>query len=321
MSENTPPFTVSSKSINLVAEICTRLVSIGTYGESIPPRLRRENRIKSIQSSLAIENNNLTLDEVTDVVDGKRVVGNARDILEVKNAFECYELLNGLNPCELKDLLRIHRLMMKGLQTDAGQLRSVRVGVFAGKTLIHSAPPPELVPGLISDLMSWLESSEDHPLIKSSVFHYEFERIHPFTDGNGRTGRFWHTLILSKWHEEFSWIPIETVVRERQNEYYSALAESNKRNNSEPFIDFMLESILMTVNGMIAPHATDEPGLSDTEAKVLGMIRIGTFGNIDNASNALGVSERTVIRALDSLREKNLIVREGSRKSGVWRAL
>ena len=169
--------------------------------------------------------------------------------------------------------------------------------------------------------MSWLESSEDHPLIKSSVFHYEFERIHPFTDGNGRTGRFWHTLILSKWHEEFSWIPIETVVRERQNEYYSALAESNIRNNSEPFIDFMLESILMTVNGMIAPHATNEPGLSDTEAKVLGMIRIGTFGNIDNASNALGVSERTVIRALDSLREKNLIVREGSRKSGVWRAL
>ena len=109
---------------------------------------------------------------------------------------------------------------MKGLQTDAGQLRSVRVGVFAGKTLIHSAPPPELVPGLMSDLMSWLESSEDHPLIKSSVFHYEFERIHPFSDGNGRTGRFWHTLILSKWHEEFSWIPIETVVRERQNEYY-----------------------------------------------------------------------------------------------------
>ena len=228
MSENTPPFTVSSKSINLVAEICTRLVSIGTYGESIPPRLRRENRIKSIQSSLAIENNNLTLDEVTDVVDGKRVVGNARDILEVKNAFECYELLNGLNPCELKDLLRIHRLMMKGLQTDAGQLRSVRVG-------------PELVPGLMSDLMSWLESSEDHPLIKSSVFHYEFERIHPFSDGNGRTGRFWHILILSKWHEEFSWIPIETVVRERQNEYYSALAESagvhpdgGKRHDSAP---------------------------------------------------------------------------------------
>ena len=151
--------------------------------------------------------------------------------------------------------------------------------------------------------------------------HIEFERIHPFTDGNGRTGRFWHTLILSRWHEEFSWIPIETVVRERQNEYYSALAESNKRNNSEPFIDFMLESILVAVNGMIAPHATDEPGLSDTEAKVLGMIRIGTFGNVDNASNALGVSERTVIRALDSLREKNLIVREGSRKSGVWRAL
>lgn len=189
------------------------------------------------------------------------------------------------------------------------------------KNLIRSAPPPELVPDLMSDLMSWLESSEDHPLIKSSVFHYEFERIYPFSDGNGRTGRLWHTLIFSKWHEEFSWIPIETVVRERQNEYYSALAESNKRNNSEPFIDFMLESILMAVNGMIAPHATDEPGLSDTEAKVLGMIRIGTFGNVDNASNALGVSERTVIRALDSLREKNLIVREGSRKSGVWRAL
>ena len=320
MSEYAPPFTVSSKSINLVADICTRLVSIGTYGEPIPPRLRRENRIKSIQSSLAIENNSLTLDEVTDVLDGKMVIGDAHDILEVKNAFECYELLDELDPCSLKDLLRVHGLMMKGLQTDAGRIRNVRVGVFAGKKLIHSAPPPELVPGLITDLLSWLESSEDHPLIKSCVFHYEFERIHPFSDGNGRTGRLWHTLILSKWHEEFSWIPIETVVRRRQDEYYAALAKSNEKGNSGPFIDFMLESILMAVNSMIAPHATDAPGLSDTEARILGMIRIGTFGNVENASETLGVSERTVLRALDSLREKGLIIREGSRKSGAWRA-
>ena len=321
MSGYTPPFTVSSKSINLLADICTRLASIRSYGVPFPPRLRHENRIRSIQSSLAIENNSLSLDEVTDVLEGKRVIGDARDIIEVKNAFECYELLGELNPYDLRDLLRIHGLMMKGLQNDAGQLRHVRVGVFAGRDMIHSAPLPELVPGLVSDLMSWLESSEDHPLIKSCVFHYEFERIHPFSDGNGRTGRLWHTLILSKWHKEFSWIPIETVVRKRQDEYYAALSFSNERGDSEPFIDFMLESILMAVNDMVLPHVTDVPGLNNNESRVLGMIRMGTFGNVSDASESLGLSERTILRVLDSLREKNLIVREGSNKTGVWRAL
>lgn len=321
MDGYTPPFTVSSKSINLVADICTRLVSIGIYGEPIPPSLRRGNRIRSIQSSLAIENNSLTLDEVTDVIDGKRVLGSPREILEVKNAFECYAIIDELDPCSLKDLLRTHGIMMNGLQDDAGQLRHVRVGVFAGRTIVHSAPPPELVPGLMSDLMSWLESSGDHPLIKSCVFHYEFERIHPFSDGNGRTGRLWHTLILSKWHEEFSWIPIETMVRRRQDEYYEAIAASNDKGDSEPFIEFMLESILAAIDDMISQHITDVPGLSGIEARILGMIRMGTFGNTNGASKALGISERTVQRALDSLKEKNLIVREGSRKAGAWRAL
>ena len=173
----------------------------------------------------------------------------------------------------------------------------------------------------MSDLMSWLESSGDHPLIKSCVFHYEFERIHPFSDGNGRTGRLWHTLILSKWHEEFSWIPIETMVRRRQDEYYEAIAASNDKGDSEPFIEFMLESILAAIDDMVSQHITDAPGLSEIEARVLGMIRMGTFGNINGASKALGISERTVQRALDSLKEKNLIVREGSRKAGAWRAL
>ena len=321
MDGYTPPFTVSSKSINLVADICTRLVSIGIYGEPIPPSLRRGNRIRSIQSSLAIENNSLTLDEVTDVIDGKRVLGSPREILEVKNAFECYAIIDELDPCSLKDLLRTHGIMMNGLQDDAGQLRHVRVGVFADRTIVHSAPPPELVPGLMSDLMSWLESSGDHPLIKSCVFHYEFERIHPFSDGNGRTGRLWHTLILSKWHEEFSWIPIETMVRRRQDEYYEAIAASNDKGDSEPFIEFMLESILAAIDDMVSQHITDVPGLSEIEARVLGMIRMGTFGNTNGASKALGISERTVQRALDSLKEKNLIVREGSKKAGAWRAL
>ena len=176
------------------------------------PVLKRENRIRSIHSSLAIEQNTLTLDQVTDIIDGKRVLGPPQDIREVKKAYEVYEAAASFDPYSVKDLLRAHTMMMDGLVKEAGVFRSGNVGVYAGSQLIHAGTPASFVPGLMEQLLSWMKKSQYHPLIKSCVFHYEFEFIHPFADGNGRMGRLWQSLVLQKWHPIFAWLPIETLV-------------------------------------------------------------------------------------------------------------
>jgi Fic family protein len=213
---------------NLVIEIA-ELTGAMTVSEQLSknPKLRRENRVKSIHSSLAIEQNSLSIDQVSDVIDGKRVLGPPQDIREVKNAYEAYEIMTKLDPYSVKDLLKAHMIMMAGLVKEAGMFRSKGVGVYAGDQLIHAGTPANYVPDLIGQLFDWLKKSKLHPLVKSCIFHYEFEFIHPFADGNGRTGRLWHTLLLAKWKEFFLWLPIESVIRERQDGYYKALNASN----------------------------------------------------------------------------------------------
>ena len=235
---------MTDKMTSLIAEISEQVGRITVLQEGIiSPHLRCENRIRTIHSSLAIEHNSLSLDQVTAILDGKRVLGNPNEIKEVQNAYEAYELMLQLNPASVDDLLKAHKLMMNGLVPENGRFRSGGVGVFDGERLIHMAPPAEFVPEHIHNLFAWYQESRLHPLIKSSVFHYEFEFIHPFADGNGRMGRMWHSLLLGKWKELFFWLPIEELIRSRQQEYYDALGMADKQADSAGFVELMLEII------------------------------------------------------------------------------
>lgn len=239
-----PPYTISDKTVNLISDIAEIITQI-TINDNMSnnPRLRRDNRIRTIHASLAIENNSLSLDQVTDIINGRRILGAPDEICEVKNAFEAYNKLLELNPYSVKDMLLAHKVLMNELTKEAGTFRSSGVGVFAGKQLVHMAPPANQVPYLIKDLVNWAKKAEVHPLIKSSVFHYEFEFIHPFADGNGRMGRMWQTLLLYKWKSLFGWLPIETLIRERQEEYYKVLGECDHSADSGKFVEFILTTV------------------------------------------------------------------------------
>lgn len=243
-----PPYTITDKTVNLISAI-TEIITEITINDNMSnnPRLRRDNRIRTIHASLAIENNSLSLDQVTDIINGKRILGAPDEICEVKNAFEAYNKLLEMNPYSVKDMLLAHKTLMNELTKEAGTFRSGGVGVFAGKQLVHMAPPANQVPYLIKDLVDWAKQAEVHPLIKSSVFHYEFEFIHPFADGNGRMGRMWQTLLLYKWKSLFGWLPIETLIRERQGEYYKVLGECDHSADSGKFIEFLLKAIYDTL--------------------------------------------------------------------------
>ena len=249
MSYN-PPFEVDNKVLTLVADVA-ELAGKVMVSSAIDknPRLRRENRIKTIHGSLAIEHNTLTVEQVTAVLNGKPVLAPPKDIEEVKNAFEIYELLDTLNPCNVDDLLKAHSVLMRGLVEEAGAFRTKPVGVVDSQSgeIVHFGALPGVVPSLTTELLEWIENSEAHPLIKACVFHYEFEVIHPFLDGNGRLGRLWHTLILSKWNPIFAYIPIESMIYKNQQRYYSVINECDQKADSTDFIIFMLEIIKQTL--------------------------------------------------------------------------
>lgn len=243
--EYKPPFSINDNIINLLAKGSELVGQVSVlHKDNISPKLRRENRIKTIHSSLAIEHNSLSLEQVTAVLNGKRILGAPQEIKEVQNAYEAYEIMLSLNPLDIEDLLKAHKLMMNSLVKENGVFRSGGVGVFEGEKLIHAAPSAKFVPQLISDLFEWYEQSTLHVLIKSCIFHYEFEFIHPFADGNGRMGRMWHTLLLSQWNELFAWLPIEELIRERQQEYYDALAVADKKADCTIFVEMMMKIIL-----------------------------------------------------------------------------
>lgn len=260
----TPPFSITDEVLQLVSDISLKLGRMEALTEKqLPsPMLRKENRIRTIHSSLAIENNSLTLKQVTDIVNGKRVLGAPDEIKEVKNAIDAYHLMQTLDAFSQKDLLKAHAAMMHELVHSAGRFRSENVGVFDDKGhCVHMAPPADRVPWLIQDLFEWISTTQTHPLISSCVFHYEFEFIHPFVDGNGRMGRFWQTLLLSHWKPIFAWLPVEDIVRENQEGYYAAIAQSDREANSTPFVAFMLKCLLR----VIEEHEQCESAPSDNE--------------------------------------------------------
>ena len=269
MSYN-PPYDVNNKILELVADV-VELVSKAKINAEIGknPRLRRENRIKTIHGSLAIEHNTLTVEQVTAVVNGKAVLAPPKDIEEVKNAFEIYELLDTLNPYCIDDLLKAHSVLMRGLVDEAGEFRTKSVGIIDSNSgeIVHFGALPNVVPNLTADLLAWLEESDIHPLIKACVFHYEFEVIHPFLDGNGRLGRLWHTLILSKWNPIFAYLPVESMIYKNQKEYYSVINKCDQKANSTDFIVFMLEIIKQTLNEIIG--STCSSGTSQEQVEKL----------------------------------------------------
>lgn len=241
----TPPFEITNNIIHSVAEIAELVGKLTSTAQlSVNPMLRRTNRIQTIHGSLAIEQNTLSLEQVTAVLNGKQVLAPPKDIAEVKNAYEIYEHMDKLNPYSVEDLLSAHGVMTKDLVDEAGVFRSGTVGVVDQEgRILHFGTLPDYVPGLVTELMEWTEHSELHMLIRSCVFHYEFELIHPFSDGNGRIGRLWHTLLLSKWNPIFAWLPVESMIYIHQQEYYDAINTSNNAGSSTAFIEFMLSTI------------------------------------------------------------------------------
>ena len=247
-----PPFDITPKILNLTAEISAMIGRLEGSRLRIPlVDLRRQVDASSIHSSCVIEGNTLTLEQATDVINGKRVIGPKKDILEIKNAHKLYGMINEFNPLQEKDLLRAHKILMEGLVKTAGEFRMTGVVVATQGKVIHTAPPYQRVPELVSQIFDFIDQSKDlHQLITSSIFHYEFEFIHPFEDGNGRTGRFWQTLMLRQTRPAFSLVPIETAIKEHRREYYQAIEKSSREGKSTVFVEFMLSVILEAVLGL-----------------------------------------------------------------------
>lgn len=323
----TPPFEITTEILRLVSEISELLgVLTATLEDNVPsPMLRKANQIKTIHSSLAIEHNSLSLEQVTDVIDGKHVLGAPNEIQEVKNALQAYQLMQQLDAFKENDLLKAHKLMMKDLVDKPGVYRNGSVGVFDGDACIHMAPPAIRVPELMGDLFAWIRSTDIHPLISSSVFHYEFEFIHPFVDGNGRMGRYWQTMLLSKWKALFAWIPVETIIKANQKEYYNAIAISDKQGKSTVFIAFMLRCLHDSLKQYQMEKVADkvtykvaDKKLNPTEEKILKLIDSNPYMTINDICVNLKMSDSGVRKNLAALRAKCVIKRIGANKNGHW---
>jgi len=248
------------------------------------------------------------------MIDGKRVLGDRRDILEVENVRAAYDLIPELDPHSLADLLRVHRVMMGGLAPDAGRFRSGHVGVFNGDTLIHAGTPAAYIPEVMGGLFEWLRATRMHPLLVSCIFHFEFEFCHPFSDGNGRTGRLWQTLLLSRWRSVLAWLPVESAIRRRQVDYYEALARSGATGSCESFVEFMLEAIRES----ILPYAKPSSSQDMARARALAFLRDNPQSTVTQLAQYLGCSKRSAERMAAQLKEEGVLERQGSPRSGVW---
>jgi len=319
MSTYTPPYQLTDAILRLSTEIAATVKEITVRGNlSAQPQLHRANRIRSVHSSLAIEHNSLTLDQVTALLNGKRVLAPQQEVWEVQNAFRAYDLLPSLDPYSIDDLLKVHRVMMDGLVMGAGTFRNTGVGVYAGDQLIHAGTPAHYVPEAMQQLLEdagyeivpFREGADVYIINTcSGVFHYEFEFIHPFADGNGRTGRLWQTLILRKWEPIFTYLPIESLILEHQADYYAALNAANTQGSATVFIEFMLEMILEVLKNVYVKQPEDQ---------LLVLLKSDPRMTIPVMAEHLGLSDRQIRRLIASLKAQNRLHREGSNKTGRW---
>lgn len=307
MNNKNPPFEITNQIIDYVAEIA-ELVGHLTASSSLStsPTLRRANRIRTIHGSLAIEQNTLSLEQVTAILNGKHVLAPPKDIAEVKNAYEIYERLEELDPYSLDDLLTAHGIMTRGLVEESGVFRTRPVGVVDGEGhVLHFGTLPQFVPDLVMDLLEWVKTSPMHMLIRSCVFHYELEVIHPFADGNGRMGRLWHTLLLSKWNPAFAWLPVESIIHDRQQEYYQAINASNDAGKSTVFIEFILSAIKASLKESIHASARMSNGKLDKATlrwnKIEEYLKNHDYIMNSDVRELCGVSAATANRILGKL--------------------
>lgn len=321
-----PPFTITTDILNLVADISQQVGRLDASALNSSPQLRKQNRIKTITGTLAIEGNTLTEEQITAIVEGKPVLGSVRELAEVKGAIAAYDALPTFRPGNLRDLLAAHGLMMSDILVNAGAFRTKAVGIHKGNVVHHVAPPAHQVSGLMAELTQWLTQPKDHPLITSSVFHYEFEFIHPFSDGNGRMGRLWQTLILSRWHPLFLSLPLESVIKDNQQQYYQALEQADQQANSTPFVHFMLSVIAETLAQNAPANAPanapvnaspEVAGLKTPEA-IVTLLAANPELTRQQLADAIGKDLRTIGRALARLQQAGKIKRVGSDKTGHW---
>lgn len=333
MNTYAPPFKLTNTMLDLVASISEKVGRI-TTGKNLEskPHLRKNNRVKSIYSSLKIEANSLTIGQVRDVIDGKLVLGEQKEIQEVKNAYEAYEKINEIDPYDIEELKHIHGIMTKYLIDESGCFRHGEEGVFNGEECIFMAPPARFVPHLMEELFDWMEREKEevHPLILSCVFHYEFVFIHPFTDGNGRMARLWHTAILAKWNPVFEFIPIESQIEKFQDDYYDAIAKCHVEGESTVFIEFMLTQIdntLAELLNQMTDSATDDAildadganhGADHMEGRLLSGLKQNPYITQTDLAKELSLSRRTVQRIMKELMNDGKIKRVGSTRTGHW---
>ena len=323
MESKQPPFQITNQMITMVAEIAEligRLTSTNRFSSN--PTLRRANRIRTIHGSLAIEQNTLNLEQVTAVLNGKRVLAPPKDIAEDKNAYEVYERLDELDPYSVDDLLTAHGIMTRGLVDESGVFRSGSVGVVDQEgNVLHFGTLAQYVPDLVMELLEWVNTSDVHTLIRSCVFHYEFELIHPFAGGNGRVGRLWHTLLLYKWNPTFAWLPVESIIHDRQQEYYTAINASNAAGASTIFVEFMLSTIKASLIDAI--KTSDEMSDGKMDKAALRWKRIEEFLKTHDYIMNADVRELCEVSAATANRILSGLVIEGKLvkcyEGGHWR--
>ena len=290
-----PPYSIDDEIIDLIVRISRRAQSVTDYQTSNPnPRLRKQNRIRSVYSSCAIEANSLTADQISDMMDGRRVVGPEKDIKEVRNAIEAYSMLGTFDSYDLNYYLKMHGVMAHDTVAEAGMFRTCGEGVYSGSRLVFMAPPPELVPVHMEGLFEWLNESRGrvNPLVASCVFHYESVSIHPFTDGNGRMARLWQTAILGEWMDLFHWIPIENRIHKAQTEYYEVIDRCNAEGDSTEFIRFMLRTILTTLEDVEFEIRQASEAIPGALRRLTRVMETGRFYTSNELMDLLGLSSR-----------------------------
>ena len=309
-----PPYQITDNILKLVVSISERLGEISaTHLYKPPTELRKKNRIKTIQSSLEIEGNTLTEEQITALLDDKRVIAPQKDIVEVQNAIKVYERLRTFNPNKLTDLKKAHAILMQGLIEDAGKLRTKNVGIVKGSKVEHLAPSGDMVKGLMNDLFNYLKTDKDVLIIKSCVFHYEFEFIHPFLDGNGRMGRLWQTLILMQKYPVFEYLPVESLIKENQEAYYKVLSMLDKLGHSTPFIEFMLNIILQALENLLkAQNRTLTT--QDRIELYKDIIKENQFVRKDYLQNFKDISQATASRDLKWAVTQDILIKMGDKR-------
>ncbi len=320
MPDYKPPYTITSKMLHLSTQISEALTNLEhSEKEVITPILRKKNRIKTLAGTLEIEGNFLGEEKITAILEGKRVLGTMLEVAEVEGAIAAYKELEHYQYDKLNDLLKSHKLLMRGILKTAGNFRRVNVGVGSSEGVSHVAPPYDRVPELMGELFDWLGQSEEHLLIKSCVFHYEFEFIHPFSDGNGRIGRLWQSVILHQWKPIFSSMPTESIIRDNQEAYYVALEAAGEMGESTPFVEFMLEMILQTIQNV--PNDDPDNVPKDRSELILDQLAKTPEMSVRQLSELLSVSDKTIKRDLEKLKNEHKIERIGSNRKGYWQII